>query len=338
VTFRWQASCLLAPLVCAAVVPAQDLPVIRVNVNLVHALATVRNPSGDLVGGLGKGEFRVYDNGVPQEIAVFERQTNQPLSVALLIDTSGSTNKEMKYETDSATRFLHALLSEGNPDDAVALYTFNYAVTLQHNFTRNYGSLERVLRTLHGDAGTSLYDAIWLAAQDLELREGRKVMIIVTDGGETTSSKNSHQALQAAQSRLLQAERLATIGQMSTKISHEVRNPLSSISLNLELLEDELGALPDGRRSEVGHLVKSMRSQVDVLSAVTEGYLRFARLPKARLEMGALAPVIEELADFVREELRARKVDLFVKVEEGLPQLCLDPGQIRQAQIGREHV
>jgi Ca-activated chloride channel family protein len=199
VTFRWQASCLLAPLVCAAVVPAQDLPVIRVNVNLVHALATVRNPSGDLVGGLGKGEFRVYDNGVPQEIAVFERQTNQPLSVALLIDTSGSTNKEMKYETDSATRFLHALLSEGNPDDAVALYTFNYAVTLQHNFTRNYGSLERVLRTLHGDAGTSLYDAIWLAAQDLELREGRKVMIIVTDGGETTSSKNSHQALQAAQ-------------------------------------------------------------------------------------------------------------------------------------------
>lgn len=198
-TFRWQASGLLASLVCAAVVPAQDLPVIRVNVNLVHALATVRNPSGELVGGLGKSEFQVYDNGVPQEIAVFERQTNQPLSVALLIDTSGSTNKEMKYEADSATRFLRALLAEGNPDDAVALYTFNYAVTLQHNFTRNYGSLERVLRTLHGDAGTSLYDAIWLAAQDLELREGRKVMIVVTDGGETTSSKNSHQALQAAQ-------------------------------------------------------------------------------------------------------------------------------------------
>jgi len=132
------------------------------------------------------------------------------------------------------------------------------------------------------------------------------------------------------QARLVQSERLAAIGQMSAKISHEVRNPLGSISLNAELLEDELQSLSGERRAEAANLVAAIRSQVDVLSAVTEEYLRFARLPKPKLEAVAVAPVIEDLADFVREELRARKVELVVKVPAGQPRLRLDPGQIRQ--------
>jgi signal transduction histidine kinase len=77
--------------------------------------------------------------------------------------------------------------------------------------------------------------------------------------------------------------------------------------------------------------VSAIRSQVDVLSAVTEEYLRFARLPKPKLEVATVTPVIEDLADFVREELRARKVELVVNVPAGQPRLRLDPGQIRQA-------
>jgi len=173
--------------------------VFRADVDLVRVLASVRNQAGELVGALQKGDFTVFDNGAPQEIKVFERRTELPLSVALLVDTSGSTNKELKYETDSASRFLHALLSEGNPEDAVALYSFNYDVTVQHSFTHNYNSLEARLKTLHGDAGTALYDAIFLTARDLEPRRGRKVMVIVTDGGDTASSKDVHAALQAAQ-------------------------------------------------------------------------------------------------------------------------------------------
>jgi len=96
---------------------------------------------------------RCFDNGARQEIAVFERRTELPLSIALLVDTSGSTNKELLYETDSAARFLRALLSEGNPEDAVALYSFNYEVTVQQYFTHNYRSLETRLKTLHGEAG-----------------------------------------------------------------------------------------------------------------------------------------------------------------------------------------
>jgi signal transduction histidine kinase len=143
--------------------------------------------------------------------------------------------------------------------------------------------------------------------------------------------ERAYQELRAAQERLVQSERLATIGQMSAKVSHEVRNPLSSISLNVELLEDELSALPHERRAEAGHLVGAIRSQVDTLSTVTEGYLRFARLPKPNLQVVSLGPVIADLADFVREELRARKVQLVVDAEPGLPTVRVDASQIRQA-------
>ncbi|MBV9507299.1 MAG: VWA domain-containing protein [Acidobacteriia bacterium] len=178
---------------------AQEQPSFRVSVNLVRVIATVKNPAGELVGELQKGDFRLFDNGAPQEISVFERRTEQPLSVGLLIDISGSTAKDLRYETDSAARFLKALLSEGNAEDAVALYSFNWQVTRNNNFTHSQVSLSNSLKTLKGEAGTSLYDAIYLASRDLEDREGRKVLVIVTDGGDTTSSKNLKQALAAAQ-------------------------------------------------------------------------------------------------------------------------------------------
>jgi len=173
--------------------------VFKTEVDLVHVIASVKNQKGQLVGTLHKDDFEIYDNGVPQEIANFERQTEQPLSVALLIDTSGSTAKDLKYETDSAAKFLHALLSEGNPKDAVALYSFNYEVREVRSFTHNYASLDAQLKLLHGEAGTSLYDALYYAGRALEPREGRKVIVVITDGGNTTSSKDIHAALREAQ-------------------------------------------------------------------------------------------------------------------------------------------
>ncbi len=143
--------------------------------------------------------------------------------------------------------------------------------------------------------------------------------------------ERAYQELQAAQERLLRSERLATIGRMSAKVSHEVRNPLSAISLNAELLEDELQALPEDRRGEATSLVAAIRSQVDVLSGVTEDYLRFARLPTPKREMTDLTPVIQDLGEFVRGELQKRGVHLALVIPEQLAPLSLDPGQIRQA-------
>ena len=195
-----RAACFLVSAVCLSA-PGwpQSSTTFSVNVRLVRLLATVKDANGQLIGSLNKNDFSVYDNGVPQDVAVFERQTEQPLSVAVLVDSSASTGIEMHYELDSVSKFFKALLSEGNPRDTAALYSFNWQVTLLSNFTRRFERLDSRLKQLHSEGGTSMYDAIFFASHDLELRDGRHVMVIVTDGGDTTSTKNYHQALQAAQ-------------------------------------------------------------------------------------------------------------------------------------------
>ncbi len=191
-----------ARLLCLFALAAPLTPqetVFRVDVRLVRVLATVKNAAGELVGSLSKEEFSIFDNGVQQSIAVFEKHTEQPLSVALLMDTSASTAKDLKYEVDSASHFLKALFGAGNPKDSAALYSFNYEVVRRNHFTRNHGPLDHSLRQLKSEAGTSLYDGIFLAAEDLQNRDGRHVIVVVTDGGDTTSVKDFHAALNAAQ-------------------------------------------------------------------------------------------------------------------------------------------
>ena len=185
----------LAAILTAAAL-AQE--VFRVDVKLVRVIATVKDTTGAAVGGLNKEDFTLFDNGVQQEIAVFDRHTAQPLSIALLIDTSGSTGKEMKFEVDSVTRFLNAVIRGGNPEDKVALYSFDWQVMRHVDYSRRPQAFERVLRKFRGEAGTSLYDGIYLASQDISERSGRHVLVVVTDGGDTVSSKNFHDALRAA--------------------------------------------------------------------------------------------------------------------------------------------
>jgi Ca-activated chloride channel homolog len=199
--FRWPVRLALAAgtAVLAAWPQSGGDLTIRTEVRLVHVVATVKNKAGELVGGLQKSDFTIADNGVPQQISYFSRQTDQPLSVVLMIDTSGSTAKDLKFETESAAKFVRALLAESNPKDTVSLWGFDYDVRQETGFTHRLDLIESKLKSIHGDAGTSLFDAIWYASKDLEPRDGRKILVIVTDGGNTTSSKDSHQALEAAQ-------------------------------------------------------------------------------------------------------------------------------------------
>ena len=178
---------------------AQQPTVFRADVNLVRVVTTVKTQEGQIVGTLEKNEFEVYDNGAKQQIAVFEHQTEQPLSVILMVDTSGSTAKELKYESDSASRFFHVLLGEGNLQDTAALYTFNWEVREQQDFTRDLRALDARLKLLHGDAGTAMYDAIYLGARRLETRRAARSswwspMAAIPAAGTTV-----HQALEAAQ-------------------------------------------------------------------------------------------------------------------------------------------
>ena len=178
---------------------AQSPTVFKSNVSLVRAVATVKNQAGQLVGTLEKGDFEVWDNGARQEISVFEHHTGQTLSVALQIDCSGSTAKDLKYEADASSRFARALLEEGNLEDALSLYSFNWQVRQETRFSRDLKLLEARLKLLRGEAGTALYDALVFGARDLEPREGRKAIVVVTDGGNTVSKYTIDDALRAAQ-------------------------------------------------------------------------------------------------------------------------------------------
>jgi Ca-activated chloride channel family protein len=171
----------------------------KVDVKLVRLLVSVKDARGELVGSLQKPDFSVYDSGVKQDIAIFEHHTEVPLSVSLLIDTSGSTAKDLRYETTSLAKFIHALLREGNPDDAAALYSFNDQVTRLNWFTRREQQLIESLKELRASAGTSFYDAILLSSREQLRREGRHVIVVVTDGGDTTSDKKFADAREAAQ-------------------------------------------------------------------------------------------------------------------------------------------
>jgi Ca-activated chloride channel family protein len=174
-------------------------PTFQSEVRLVRLLVNVKNDAGQLIGSLDKDQFTVYDEGVRQDVAVFEHYTTQPLSVSLLVDTSGSTAKDWQLEVKSLTRFLKALFGEGNERDSAALYGFNYDVTMLHDFTRNARLLENHLRLIRPEGGTSLYDAIFHASRDLRYRAGRHVMVLVSDGGNTTSSKKFQDAREAVQ-------------------------------------------------------------------------------------------------------------------------------------------
>lgn len=175
----------------------QEVPVFKSDVRLVRMLCTVRGPGGELVGGLDKEEFQVYDNDVPQTLAVFERSSAQPLSISILIDTSSSTTKDARYELENTRKFIRTLLREGNPKDVAALYSFNDEVTLEQPFTRDIGRLDRRLGGIRGTGGTAIYDAIYFAATDAARRDGRHVVVAISDGGDTASRKKFHDALEA---------------------------------------------------------------------------------------------------------------------------------------------
>jgi Ca-activated chloride channel family protein len=181
---------------------AQDEPqdaIFTADVSLVNLLVTVKDERGAPIGDLTKADFSVTDGGNPREIAVFEKRTNRPLSIALMVDASLSTAIELKFEREAASRFLKNLLAdESHPDDRAAVYKFSDYVEMLSPFTRRLGQLSKALGDVHPETGTSVYDAIMLTSEALERREGRRVLVIITDGGDTTSRISFADGLKAA--------------------------------------------------------------------------------------------------------------------------------------------
>jgi signal transduction histidine kinase len=137
--------------------------------------------------------------------------------------------------------------------------------------------------------------------------------------------------LQAAQQELLVAERMATVGRLSLKVAHEVRNPIAAIELNAELLQDIVRAHPGSDMDEAGGLVAAIRDQVNTLDALTEEYLAFARFPKPHFEEESINHLIEELAAFVRPVATRQGLTIHVATDPTVPMMEIDRSLLRQA-------
>ena len=167
-------------------------------------------------------------------------------------------------------------------------------------------------------------------------REPRLLDVLITPFGDQLADGVARPVLVVAEdvtedlrtkARLIHSERLAAIGRMAAHVTHEVRNPLSSIGLNLEMLEEETSE----SGPEVQALLRAIHREVDRLTAVTEEYLRLARLPEPRLEHGDIGETVREVALFVRAEMNNAGVNFTVDVPAELPGVAVDEAQLRQA-------
>jgi Ca-activated chloride channel family protein len=168
----------------------------KVDVKLVNVFVTVTDDHGAPIPGLNKEDFTLKENDNEQKIAVFGKESALPLSIVLAIDTSLSTRKDLPLELSSARRFARAIL---RPVDGLSLYSFSETVSEITKFTSDPKVIDRAIDRIRLGSATALYDALFLGSHALEPRQGRKVMVVITDGGDTVSSVNYREAVRAAQ-------------------------------------------------------------------------------------------------------------------------------------------
>ena len=196
--------------------PTQQAPVIRTQVGLVNLFVTVRDKSKRIVTDLKQEDFKASEDGQPQQIAFFSKEVTLPITLALLLDTSGSEQYMLPAIQDAGTRFLDRVLRKG--DEALVM-SFDSDVDLLADFTEDRHQLDRGIRqarinvpsggSIGGNpgpvgsrqiTGTALYDAVYLACNEkLNTEAGRKAIVIVTDAQDEGSKMRIEQAVEAAQ-------------------------------------------------------------------------------------------------------------------------------------------
>jgi VWFA-related protein len=219
----WLGLCILLQLTCLFLfvksLRSQQKPDIAVESKLVNVLATVRNKKGEIVRNLTKDDFVLQEDGRPQTIQYFAQESNLPLTLGLLVDTSGSQRRVLGDERTASYAFLDHVLSV-DKDKAFILH-FDHEVELLQDLTSSRQKLEASLQLLqtpddnnsgggprsHGGGGggrtgggTLLYDAVYLASNDLMKKQtGRKAVIILSDGVDHGSKESLVDAIESAQ-------------------------------------------------------------------------------------------------------------------------------------------
>lgn len=188
----------------------QNVETLKVNVNLVNVYFSVRDKNG-FITNLHKDDCQIYEDRVPQTTKNFTQEKKLPLTIGILLDTSGSQQNVLPLEQQSGAEFLKDVLT---PKDEAFLISFDINVDLLADYTNDPRELKRAIdkATINTGAGTGsvtgngnprgtlLYDAVYLAAHDKIRQEaGRKVLVLLTDGGDQGSQETLKSAIEAAQ-------------------------------------------------------------------------------------------------------------------------------------------
>jgi Ca-activated chloride channel homolog len=179
--------------------PGQSEPTttLHVDVKLVNVFVTVTDEHGAPIGGLTKENFVLKEDGQEQKIAVFDKESALPLSIALAIDTSLSTRHDLPLEQASAKRFAHTIL---RPVDALSVYGFSQvARESTPGYTADLKRIDEAIDHIHLGESTAMYDAIYVVSRALDHRKGRKVIVLITDGEDVDSKIEYKEALRAAE-------------------------------------------------------------------------------------------------------------------------------------------
>ena len=195
--------------------PPQTGQTLKVQTALVNVFVTVRDKSHFIINNLKQEDFKVFEDGQEQKVAYFSKEVNLPISLAILVDTSGSQVDVLGAEQDAASRFVHRVLRK--TDEALVM-SFDLDIDLLADFTEDTSLLENAIRKTvinvdgsgaggttgtipsGSNGGTDFYDAVYLAAHDkLTGEAGRKAIIALTDAEDTGSKLKVQDAIEAAQ-------------------------------------------------------------------------------------------------------------------------------------------
>src|SRR5438132_8070153 len=177
---------------------AEDEQTLSVNVDLVNVLFTVADKNGRFITNLQKENFKVSEDYTSQAITNFSNETNLPLSIGLVFDTSASILGKLKFEQEAAGEFFYTSLRRGT--DKAFVVTFDNRVGLAQDFTDNSELLTRSLDKVHSAGTTALFDAVYSSIENkLVGQKGRHVIIVISDGDDNSSERNLEETIEMAQ-------------------------------------------------------------------------------------------------------------------------------------------
>jgi VWFA-related protein len=317
-------TCALAALVCLPAMsqesqPPQDqepLETLKVDVNVVNVFFNAKDKKGLLIPNLKKEDFQLFEEGKPQAAKYFSAETNQPLTLGLLIDTSASQARVLPMEQDVGAQFLQRVLKE---KDLSFLISFDVNVELLQDYTNDGKDLRAGLRRTRINSGvggspgmgggpvptarprgTLLYDAVYLAAYDKLSKEvGRKAMIILTDGEDQGSQETLKNAIEAAH----KADAMVYVLLIADRGYYDQQGASYSGAGDMKKLAEETG----GRMIDVGSEEKKLRAAFDQIANELRSQYYLGYTPKDSKRDGS----------FRRIEIKPVNKDIKIQATKG---------------------